>query len=62
MRVRVVVEGGKETRGFDLSRKEVHPPNYTWILFRPGELHLMWYFGRAITSRFWGAGLELVVN
>lgn len=57
-----MVEGDEETYSFERNVKGAHPENNVWIFLHPGGFHLMWHFGRSITSRFWGAGLELVAN
>ncbi|CAN0424713.1 unnamed protein product, partial [Ectocarpus fasciculatus] len=62
VRRRVLVEGDEETYRIMVQLKKGNPEKYKWLLPHPGGWHIMLHVTKALISRYYGAGVEVVAK
>lgn len=61
-RGRVLVEGDEETYRIMVQLKKGNPEKYKWMLPHPGGWGIMLHTTKALISRYYGAGVEVVAK
>ena len=59
---RVLMEGDEETYRFMVQLKRGNPEKYKWMLPHPGGWHIMLHMTRALITKYYGAGIEIVAK
>lgn len=62
VRRRVLVEGDEETYRIMVQLKNGNPEKYKWMLPHPGGWHIMLHMTKALMTKYYGAGIELVAK